>query len=134
MTKACISVLWMAMASVVALLPVHALKADPLGLVPNDTIFANGFEAFTLTINNYLAWCSLTEDGVAYSASKLFSEGAVVALHGDPVSATFVWGYWTGTDAGGIDHSQDAKVTMSSDRSVLACCPFASSPNTPCTP
>lgn len=109
----------------------HPLIAESLGPT-SDVIFANGFESFTLTINNYLAWCSINEDGVAYSASKSFSEGTLVLLQGTPANPLVVWGYWTGTDAGGIDYSMNASVRMSSDRSVFACCPLAASPNTPC--
>jgi len=39
---------------VVALAPVIAIEAAPAS--GNDAIFANGFENFTLTIDNLLAW------------------------------------------------------------------------------
>ena len=97
-----------------------------------DAMFASSFETFTLAIDNFLERCSLLEGGVPSSPSKAFDEGTVVALHGEAASVSFVWGYWIGTDAGGVDPSQDATVTMSSDRSVLACCPFAFEPNAVC--
>ena len=101
-----------------------------------DEIFAGGFDptTFTLAITNYLAWCSISENGSPFSPSMSFPRGSVVALHGDAVNGTFVWGYWTGTDAdtGSNDTQKDATVTMSSDRSVLACCPFATSPGMTC--
>jgi hypothetical protein len=88
---------------------------------------AAGGQTFTLTINNYLAWCSITEEGAPYMMTMSFPEGTVVDLHGAPLAA-FVWGYWTGTDGDvgspTFDRDQDTTVTMTSDKSVLACCPF----------
>jgi len=97
----------------------------------NDEIFAGGFETiFTLSISNYLDWCTISVDG-ATSATTIpdtsYREGTVVTLAGAPASATFVWGYWTGTDGDTTpshDTSMTTSVTMSSDRSVLACCPI----------
>ena len=95
-----------------------------------EKIFANGFESFTLAIDNFASWCSVSVDGgVASSASSIsnsFPEGKVVSLHAGPISDIFVWGYWTGTDAdfGANDTNQTTEVTMSADRYVFACCPF----------
>ncbi len=77
-----------------------------------------------LTINDYLNWCSITENGAAYSPSESFDAGAVVTLDATPMSG-FVWGYWTGTDGanGGQDMSMTATVTMNANKNVLACCP-----------
>ena len=82
---------------------------------------------YTLSINNYIDWCTITEDGVAFNPSKTFPAGTVVTLHADPLDARFVWGYWTGTDHNGAVHDtmQSTTVTMTGDKSVLACCPFA---------
>jgi hypothetical protein len=86
-------------------------------------IFYSGFDSFTLTISNaLLAQCSISENGVPYSFSMLFPQGTAVALHGNTASGgSYVWGYWSGTDAGGKDTNKDATVTISSDRSVVAC-------------
>jgi hypothetical protein len=48
----------------------------------------------------------------------------VVNLHATPAT-TFVWGYWTGTDAdtGSHDPNMAATVTMNANKTVLACCP-----------
>jgi hypothetical protein len=101
-----------------------------------DEIFANGLESVTLTINNFLAWCSVSENGVVDPSGNVyansFPQGTQVFLHSEPSSSFFVWRYWTGIDPGGDVTSKDAVVTMSSDRSVLACCPLASAPDAPC--
>lgn len=99
-----------------------------------EEIFVNGFELFTLTIDNFLSWCSISVGGdvpsIAATISKTFSQGSVVTLQGAPTTG-FVWGYWTGTDAGGNDTNQTTQVTMSSDRGVFACCPFPTSSTCP---
>lgn len=95
-----------------------------------DKIFRSAFELYTLTITNYLGWCSVIVDGgqssTASSISKDYFDGALSFLHAEPVQP-FVWGYWTGTDGdtGSGDTSQDASVTMTADRAVLACCPIS---------
>src|SRR3954468_18427538 len=67
-----------------------------------DPIFRNGFEQFTLTVNDYLNWCSVTVNGGPPSSSLstqyTFNEDVVVALTAKPL-AGFQWGYWMGTDA-----------------------------------
>lgn len=104
----------------------------------DDAIYANGFETVTLTIDNRLAWCSVSQNGDPPSNLALthtdYPQGVVVALHGEPATSEFVWGYWQGTDAdaGANDYNQTASVTMSADKTVLACCPFAASPDTQC--
>ncbi len=80
----------------------------------------------TLSINDYLAWCSVTEQGAAYATSMTFPKGTVVNLDAMPVSTAFVWGYWTGTDGdttASHDKNMMTTVTMSGDKSVVACCP-----------
>lgn len=87
---------------------------------------------FTLTITNYLDWCGITENGAAFSTSKSFASGSVVQLQGSPLTG-FVWGYWTGTDAdtGAHDVSMAATVTMTADKTVLACCPVSAGQTCP---
>lgn len=79
-----------------------------------------------LSINNYNGSCSLTEDGVPYSAAENFNAGTVVSLEAAALPG-FAWGYWTGTDGanGGQDMNLSATVTMNTSKSVLACCPSA---------
>jgi hypothetical protein len=99
-----------------------------------DRVFGGGFDQYALTINNYLAWCSVSENGGSPSSLATivnsFADYTAVALHGAPVSGIFVWGYWTNTDVAGNDTNQDALVTMCSDRSVQVCCPLP--PSTTC--
>jgi len=79
---------------------------------------------FTLTIDNYLGWCSVTVNGTAYAGPRTFPEGTVAALHGDTANATlFVWGFWTRTDHGDHDTMMSTTVTMTANKTVFACCP-----------
>jgi len=93
---------------------------------------------FTLTLKNYLMWCSVSINGGTASISDqtmTFAPNTTVNLTGDKASNTFVWGYWRGTtgDTGAAhDTSMNGTVVMSQDRVVQACCPFATAPNTPC--
>ena len=100
----------------------------------NDEIFGDGFEIlFTLTINNFEAWCVVSVDGSSYAPAipaASYRIGTVVDLSAQPATMEFVWGYWTGTDGDtgpAHDHSQNTTVTMTADKSVLACCPFSGS-------
>lgn len=98
-----------------------ASAADP------DEIFRDGFATFTLTINNYLSWCSVRENGdVSYSPASSFPDGTIVSLVASPV-APFYWGYFSGADGSTIDIGADhsTTVTMTSDRTVLVCCPVS---------
>ena len=128
--------MFLASLSAMAMLEAGVAGANCATTVPGDRVFGGGFDVYTLTVNNYLAWCTVSENSGAPSGAvtitNSFADYMTVALHGNPASPTFVWGYWDGTDAGTHDTSQDSAVTMCSDRSVLACCPFATSPNTPC--
>lgn len=81
-------------------------------------------EMVTLTLNNFDAWCTVTEEGVAAPPTMMFPVGTVVHLNAGPVSDAFVWGYWTGTDGGAKDTKMSTTVTMSANKTVLACCPF----------
>jgi len=93
----------------------------------------------TLKINDYLNWCSVAVNGGAASTADpvtlTFPTGTVVNLVGDKASPTFVWGYWRGT-AGDTSATHDTAktttVTLSGNKTVQACCPFASAPTTPC--
>ena len=95
---------------------------------------------YTLTIQNYLDWCNVTENGTAYDPpaeppAMSFPAGTVVHLMGDATSATFVWGYWVGTDGDtGASHDTNmtTTVTMKANTIVQACCPFTTAPTTPC--
>jgi hypothetical protein len=114
-------------ASVSAPASAHGAKMS-LATSDADQIFPGGFEQlFTLSISNYLDWCSISvNNGPAAADDPIvsFEQDRVIALHGDTADANyFVWGFWTGTDAGNHDANMDATVTMSSDRNVTACCP-----------
>jgi hypothetical protein len=87
---------------------------------------------YTLTINNYLSWCSVKIDTdparTNATITKMFDAGTVVQLTGDKASNSFKWGFWTNT-AGDTTVNRDQQmmttVTMDSDKTVVACCPFA---------
>jgi hypothetical protein len=91
---------------------------------PPGTPDAAVTEMVTLTLNNFDFWCTVTADGAAAPATKMYAKGTVVHLNGGPVGDSFVWGYWSGTDGGNHDTSMMTTVTMSADKTVLACCPF----------
>jgi Divergent InlB B-repeat domain len=85
---------------------------------------------YSLTVQNYFNWCDVTENGTVYPLSAppamSFASGTVVDLNAAPGTA-FVWGYWTGTDGdttSGHDKNMATTVTMTSDKTILACCPF----------
>ena len=92
----------------------------------------DGAVLYTLTVQNYLDWCNVTENGTVYPVSAppvmSFAPGTVVNVNA--VAATgssFVWGYWTGTDGDATsahDTSMTTAVTMTSNKTILACCPF----------
>jgi hypothetical protein len=93
----------------------------------------------TLKLEDYLSWCSVSVNGGVASTNATQTltvpQGTVVPLSGDAASSVFVWGYWVGTDADtgpSHDTGQSATVTMDKSKVVQACCPFASSPSTPC--
>ena len=81
---------------------------------------------YTLTVQNYLNWCDVTENGTKYAASvppaMSFAPGTVVNLNAIP-NFIFVWGYWTGTDgdtSATHDMNMTTTVTMTSDKTILA--------------
>ncbi len=119
--------------------------APDMATAAGDMAMASGDMAsggmVTLTLENYLSWCTVSVNGGAGSTvatqTLQFPSGTVVNLSGDKASNVFVWGYWFGTDGdvnAGHDKSMATTVTMSGDKKVQACCPFATSPNTPCPP
>jgi hypothetical protein len=84
---------------------------------------------YTLTVQNYLDWCDVTENGTVYPASvppaMSFPPNTVVNLNAVP-NYIFVWGYWTGTDGDKTsthDMNMTTTVTMTSNKTILACCP-----------
>jgi hypothetical protein len=96
---------------------------------------------FTLTIQNYLNWCNVTENGTAYDPPNeapvmTFPSGTVVHLMGATASsASFLWGYWVGTDGdttASHDTNMTTTVTMTANKVVQACCPLTSAPTAPC--
>ncbi|HZS42382.1 MAG TPA: hypothetical protein VFF06_36380 [Polyangia bacterium] len=102
----------------------------------------DGSSGATLKLENYATWCTVSVNSAPATTantsgvqSYTFSPGTVVNLNSVAASGTFVWGYWVGTagDVGaGHDKSMSTTVTMSGDKVVQACCPFANAPNTPC--
>jgi hypothetical protein len=95
---------------------------------------ASAAGTFTLKLENYLAWCTVSVNGGASSTTALqtltFAPNMVVNLAGDKVTG-FEWGYWVGTvgDTGAShDTMMMTTVKMDKDRTVQACCPFASGP------
>jgi hypothetical protein len=93
---------------------------------------ADGPATFTLTLENYLSWCSVTEagtsEGTTATVTMSFPAGTVVDLNAMAASNVFVWDYWVGTDGDTTathDTSMSTTVTMTKDKTVQACCPFA---------
>jgi List-Bact-rpt repeat protein len=91
---------------------------------------ADGPVLYTLTVQNYLDWCDVSENGTAYAATvppvMSFAAGTVVNLNATAATG-FVWGYWTGTDGDATsahDKSMATTVTMTSNKTIVACCPF----------
>jgi hypothetical protein len=101
----------------------------------------SAFPTFTLTLENYDSWCSVSvNSGFASTTGRqvlTFPVGTVVDLAGAPANGTFIWGYWVGTAGDTLaahDQNTSTTVTMDQDRLVQACCPFASAPGNPCPP
>jgi hypothetical protein len=97
--------------------------------------------AVTLTVQNYLSWCTVAVNGGGSSTAATqtlnVQPGTVVNVSGDLSSATFVWGYWVGTagdTTAAHDTSKTTTVTVNANKTIQACCPFAAAPNTPCPP
>jgi hypothetical protein len=95
----------------------------------------------TLTVQNYLSWCTVAVNGggssTAATQTLTVQPGTVVNVSGDLSSPTFVWGYWVGTagdTAAAHDTAKMTTVTVNANKTIQACCPFAAAPNTPCPP
>jgi hypothetical protein len=93
-----------------------------------------GGAMFTLKLENYLSWCTVSVNSGTSSTSGLqtlsFAPNAVVNLAGDKLTG-FEWGYWVGTvgdTTAAHDTAMNTTVQMDKDRTVQACCPFASGP------
>jgi hypothetical protein len=84
----------------------------------------DGGSGFTLSINNFDNWCTVSVGG--NPASLVFAPGTVVSL--DAVAnASFQFAYWLGTDGAnagnnGQDPSAMTTATMTESKTVLACC------------
>ncbi|HVV52039.1 MAG TPA: hypothetical protein VHO06_20390, partial [Polyangia bacterium] len=97
---------------------------------------ADGPPMYKLSVANYLDWCDVTENGTTYVESAppdmTFAPGTVVHLNA-VANRIFVWGFWTGTDgdtSAAHDTSMTTTVTMTSDKTIEACCPEP--PSTTC--
>jgi hypothetical protein len=117
-------------ALVVALLACGGSNGSPPDAGPSN---------FTLTLSNFDSWCAITVVSPAGTTlPHAFASGTVVMLHGEPASASFEWapsaghGGWSGAiDSGQDPLSKDTKVTMSADKAVGVCCPFANGTGCP---
>jgi len=98
----------------------------------------------TLTIKNYLAWCSVTVNGGTPNTTATQTYhlplNSTVTAHGDTKnSSAFYWGYWGnvgsdgGLDPGGEDTSMDISFVITGDLTLDACCPDNGQPLTQCT-
>jgi len=94
---------------------------------------------FNLTIANQAVWCDITANGSPFpangqptdSATMPFPQHSVVNLRADPVSATFEWGFWTGTSNvhDGKDRNQSTTITLDANLSITVCCPIVGHPD-----
>ncbi len=109
---------------------------------PNDTgsDASDASTTLTLTIRDYLQWCSVKVNGgqpsVLDPQTFFFNPDASVALHGESASdASFYWGYWQGPGIGdgGQDLNQNVTLQMTGNVTVHACCPDNGFPLTQCT-
>lgn len=113
---------------------------------PNDAVAdaqpdVDAGATFSLKLENYLSWCSVAVNGGTANTTAVqnlsFPAGTTVNLTGGPANATFVWGYWVGT-TGDVSATHDVAtattVVLNQNRTVQACCPFATDPTTPCPP
>lgn len=120
--------------------PAAAVDAPAAAVDAADTPDAASAAMVTLTVKNYLSWCSVTiENGSPSSAASqtvMVPAGSVVHLNAVKLNDTFVFGYWFGTD-GDTSAAHDTNMTttatvMDANKTVQACCPFASAPTVPC--
>lgn len=98
----------------------------------------DGAVTYTLIMQNYFNWCTVTEqgtdEGTVTPVTMTFPAGTVVNLHADTASAgTFFWAYWVGTDGdttAAHDTEMTTKVTMTQNKTIQACCPVVGTPAT----
>jgi hypothetical protein len=104
----------------------------------------DGAANFTLTIKNYIGWCSITVNGgtpsTAGTQTFQFAPNTSVTVHGDTANASlFYWGYWGnvapdgGLADGGEDLSMSVSFNITRDMTLNACCPDLNQPLTQCT-
>ncbi len=89
-----------------------------------------------LTINNYLAWCDVSVDGVAKTPAQTMHvtvpTGVSITLTAAPTSV-FIWGYWSGVSSGadmgalaaGSGGNHAVSITLTGDRTIGVCCPHS---------
>lgn len=98
----------------------------------------------TLTVHDYLNWCTVTVNGGTASTSDpqtySFAPGTSVSAHGDTANASaFYWGYWGnvaadgGLSDGGEDLGKTVTFTITHDMTINACCPDNGQPLSQCT-
>ena len=103
-----------------------------------------GAPQVTLTINDYLNWCTVTVNGGSPSTqspqSYTLAPNTTVTVHGDTASASsFYWGYWGnvasdgGLADGGEDLGKTVTFTITADTTLNACCPDNGQPLSQCT-
>jgi hypothetical protein len=85
---------------------------------------ADGGSGFSLTVNNFDNWCTVTIAG--NPTDFTFAPGTVLSLHAVGMP-TFTFAYWLGTDGAnsgnnGQDPNATTTVTMNANKTVLACC------------
>jgi hypothetical protein len=104
-----------------------------------DTATPDTAPSFTLKVENYASWCSVSVNGATANATEVqmftFPAGTVVNLHSTALNGTFVWGYWVGTASdttGSHDTHMTTTVTVTKNQVIQACCPLASAPTDPC--
>jgi hypothetical protein len=104
----------------------------------------DGAVQLTLTINDYISWCSVTVNGGTPSTGNpqtyMFAPNTMVTVHGDTAnSSAFYWGYWGnvapdgGLADGGEDLGKTVSFTITRDMTLNACCPDLNQPLTQCT-
>ena len=116
-------------------------SSTPMDSSVSDASDGGSPTTFTLTIRDYLSWCSLKVNGGGASIADPQSfpglaYDASVALNGVSASdASFYWGYWQGPGIGdgGQDLNQSVTLQITGDVTVHACCPDNGFPLTQCT-
>jgi hypothetical protein len=135
-----------------AVIDAHVVDAPPG--TPDAKIDASAPDAgvpdagpLTLTVKNYLSWCSVSVAGATGStaASQMIdvTQGQVVTLREAPASSSFILGLWHHTDgdttgsgepgtlAGG--QSMTTATISTASACVWVCCPFTNGSGCPST-